>query len=355
MQHFITFPKIKQYNTIIQGIISGERFRGISETGDKIYDSEIILPKVKFKGTVKLHGCNSAICVQDDTLWLQSRENVITPIKDNYGFASFFSGKEKQTILSNLVTKIRLNYSISKERIICLFGEWVGPNVQKNVAISMIPSKLFFLFAIRVVDPERVIIDNNQEGTYKEDIWLPIDGIRDHSINLFNIEDYQTFELEVDLNDHKEPVAKMRDLVNEVERQCPVAKIFGVDGIGEGIVWTTMWKGIRIAFKTKGKEHAVTSHKDGSTVSADIEKLNSINEFADYSVTESRLNQGIEKVFGIQTILKERTGDFIKWMMNDIVTEEIETISSNNLSVRDIQSAICKKSKEWLHKKIDMG
>ncbi len=355
MSQFISFPKIGQYNTSIQGIISGERFRGISETGEKIYDNQVVLPKAIFKGTVKLHGTNSAIVMQNDELWLQSRENIITPIKDNCGFASFFSGEEKQSIIRDLIAKLRLIHFIPKERIICLFGEWVGPNVQKNVGISKIPSKSFFLFAIRVVDPERVITGDNQEGTYKEDRWLPIEGICNHSINMFNIEDYQTFDLEVDLNNPKEPVAKMQALVDDVERQCPVAKAFGIEGIGEGIVWTTMWKGVRIVFKTKGKEHAVTVHKDGGTVSADTEKLNSINEFGDYAVTEARLNQGIEKVFGADPLVKERTGDFIKWVMNDIVTEEINAISANNLSVREIQGVISKRCRDWLHKKIDLG
>lgn len=355
MLPFISFPKIGQYNSSIQGIISGERFRGISETGENIYDNEVVLPKAVFKGTVKLHGTNSAICVQGDTLWLQSRENIITPLKDNCGFASFFGSIAKQTVIFDIVNKLRLIHFIPKERIVCLFGEWVGPSVQKNVGISKLPSKSFFLFAIRVVDPERIIVGDNQEGTYKEDRWLPITDIRHNSINIFNIEDYQTYHLEIDLNNPKEPVEHMQALVDAVEKQCPVAKAFGIEGIGEGIVWTTMWKGIRIVFKTKGKEHAVTVHKDGGTIQADTEKLNGINEFVSYAVTESRLNQGIEKVFGNDPLVKERTGDFLKWIINDIVSEEMAAISSNGLSVRDIQGSISKKSKEWLHTKIDTG
>lgn len=353
MSQFITFPKIGQYNTIIQGIISGERFRGISAAGEKIFDGEAVLGKVKFTGTVKLHGTNSAIVVQGDEMWLQSRENIITPIKDNCGFASAFGSEEKKSIIMDAVACLRLSHLIPKEHIVCLFGEWAGPNVQKNVGISKIPAKSFFLFAIRVVDPERIITGENQEGTYKTDRWLRITGFRFPTIGIYNIEDYQTYELEIDLNDPKEPVVKMQALVDEVEKQCPVAKSFGVEGIGEGIVWTTTWKSNRLVFKTKGKEHAVTVHKDGGTVSVDTEKLNSINEFADYCVTESRLNQGLEKVFGVESAVKERTSDFIKWMMNDIVTEEIDAISSNSLSVRDIQGVISKKCRSWLHKKID--
>jgi hypothetical protein len=354
MPYFIPFPKIGQFNTIVQGIISGERFRGIDANGQKLFDTEVVLPSASFMGTIKLHGTNSAICAQNDTIWLQSRENVITPIKDNCGFASSFSGSEKQKIIFDIVEKLRADHNIAKDKIVCLFGEWVGPGVQKNVAISKLPSKSFFLFAIRVVNPERVITESNQEGSYKEDMWLPITGIRNHSINFFNIEDYQTYSLVIDLNDPKTQVAHIQSLVDAVEKQCPVSKAFGIEGIGEGIVWTTTWKGVRLVFKTKGKEHAVTVHKDGGTVQVDTERLNSLNEFATYAVTEARLNQGIEKVFGAEPLIKEKTGLFIKWITNDIVTEEIDAISSNGLSVKDIQGVIAKKAKEWLHNKIDM-
>lgn len=350
--HFISFPKIGQFNSTVQQIASEERFLGLDDKGDPMYDATKILPKITFKGTVKLHGTNSAVVVHNEEYWVQSRENIITPVKDNCGCAAHFYGTEKQTSIKNIVSKLREKYSIPVERIVVLFGEWVGPNVQKNVAISKLPQKSFFLFAIRVVSPERVITGDNQEGTYAEDRWLPIEGINDPTINVYNITDYQKYSVEIDLNDPSHIVSNLQALVDSVEKECPVSKAFGISGLGEGIVWETEWKGIRRIFKTKGKEHAVTVHKDGKTVHADTEKIKNIQEFAKYSVTESRLNQGLEKVFGQTAPSKEKIGDFIKWIVNDIVTEEIDAISKNGLSVKDVQGEICKASKEWLLKKI---
>lgn len=350
--HFISFPKIGPYNATIQQIASEERYLGLDEQGEPKYDATKVLPKVTFKGTVKLHGTNSAVAMAGDEYWVQSRENIITPVKDNCGCAAHFYGSEKQASIKNIVAGLRVKYNIPQERIVVLFGEWVGPNVQKNVAISKLPQKSFFLFAIRVVSPERIITGDNQEGTYAEDRWLPIDDIRDVSIHLYNMNDYPSFSVDIDLNDPSHIVSHLQSLVDAVEKECPVSKAFGISGLGEGIVWQTEWKGVRRIFKTKGKEHAVTVHKDGKTIQVDTEKLKNIQEFVNYSVTEARLNQGVEKVFGATTPTREKLGEFIKWITNDIVTEEIDAISKNNLSAREIQGEIAKKSRDWLLQKI---
>ena len=350
--HFIPFPKIGQFNATVQQIASEERFLGLDDKGEPVYDAIKILPKVTFNGTVKLHGTNSAVAMEGDEYWVQSRENIITPTKDNCGCAAHFYGSDKKESVKKIITGLRTTYNIAPDKIVVLFGEWVGPGVQKNVAISQLPKKSFFLFAIRVVSSQRVITETNQEGTYVEDQWLPITDIRDHSINLYNISDYQKYSVEIDLNDPSHIVSDLQALVDSVEKECPVSKAFGISGLGEGIVWEAEWKGIRRIFKTKGKEHAVTVHKDGKTVHADTEKIKNIQEFAKYSVTEARLNQGVEKVFGATPLSKEKLGAFIKWIVNDIMTEEIDAISKNNLSAKDVQGEISKMSRDWLLQKI---
>lgn len=349
---FVTYPKIGQYNTTIQNIITGERFVGFDASGNPIYDGQKQLGTVKFTGTVKLHGTNAAVCMQNDEYWVQSRENIITPVKDNHGCAAHFYGSEKKNIITNIIKDIRKKYEIDDDKIVTIFGEWAGPNVQKNVAISKLPQKSFFIFGIRALSKEKKIVDGNEEGVYVYDKWIPIEGIRDHSINLYNITDYQQFTIEVDMNNPSHIVDYIQGLVDAVEKECPVAKALGISGLGEGIVWTCEWKGIRRVFKTKGKEHAITVHKDGKTVHADTEKVKNIQEFANYSVTEARLEQGIEKVYGKEPLSKAKMGEFIKWITNDIVTEEIDAISKNNLSVRDVQGEISKKARDWLLKKI---
>src|SRR6185369_4011070 len=118
---------IGPYNATIQQIASEERYLGLDEQGNPKYDAFKVLPKVTFTGTIKLHGTNSAVVMAGDEFWVQSRENVITPTKDNCGCAAHFYGSEKQTSIKNIIDGLRTKYNIPKERIVVLFGEWVGP------------------------------------------------------------------------------------------------------------------------------------------------------------------------------------------------------------------------------------
>jgi hypothetical protein len=341
---FIAYPKIGQFKQIVQGITAHERYFGKDEQGNPIYDGDKVLPTITFKGTVKIHGTNAGICHKGDHVWFQSRENVITPIKDNAGFACAFSSSEKVAAIHELVNNIRQEHNIDSALTVVLFGEWAGGNIQKNVAMGKLP-KRFFLFGIRVVSDER-----EDDGGYVHDAWLPIENIRNHDIGIYNITDYQTYELVVDLNNAKDVLPVIQEVVEAVEKECPVAKAFGVSGLGEGVVWMTEHAGAIHRFKTKGKEHAVIAPKNKKAASVDTEKLKNVGEFVSYAVTPARLEQGIEKVFVSQGIdpSVSGTGDFIRWVLNDIVEEEIDAISENGLSVKDINSAVAKTSREWL-------
>jgi alpha-acetolactate decarboxylase len=85
--------------------------------------------------------------------------------------------------------------------------------------------------------------------------------------------------------------------------------------------------------------------------------MNSVNEFVDYSVTENRLNQAIEQVFtsnNLRTDIKN-TGDFIKWIMNDVLKEETDTLVKNNLIWKDVQGVIAKKASRWFKEYLDLN
>jgi hypothetical protein len=281
--------------------------------------------------------------VKNGEIAYESRDRTVTPIKDNYGFASYFSGQEKREKILRIYEEFVKNNNIDRNLIVCFFGEWVGPRVQKNVAISELPDKKFFLFAIRVVSEER-----NDVDSYRFDQWFSIENIRDHSINFHNIKDHKTYNLEVDLNDIKPSISELQKIVDEVENECPVAKSFGISGLGEGVVWTIKYNNLVHRFKTKGKKHAVTVHKENACAVFDTEKMESIEEFVNSTVTEARLHQALERVFGEDIIpTRAETGSFIKWIVKDIVDEEIDMISNSGLSVRELTGPIAKKSQKW--------
>lgn len=140
-------------------------------------------------------------------------------------------------------------------------------------------------------------------------------------------------------------------LTLQVEQECPVAKHFGVSGVGEGIVWSTEYKGSVHRFKVKGKKHSVSKVKTLAPV--DIEKINSVNEFVEYSVTQNRFDQALGEVFSDSEPTIKKMGDLIRWIVNDIAKEEIDTMSKNNLEPKDVNKYISTKVRDMFKKYLD--
>ena len=343
MKRFIRFPKIGQFRNVIQDIRLRLMYVGKDENDNPIYDTDKVLPKISFKGTVKVHGTNAGIGFHEDEIWFQKRTGIVTPEKDNAGFATFFSGSNKIEALKILRDQIRETLSIPKDHILVVFGEFAGERIQRGVAVSQLP-KSFYLFGIKSVEGA---------GEDVKVTWHPIKGFSNPEIRIFNIEDYETFEVELDLDYPKILQNKLVEITNAVEKECPVAKTHGVSGIGEGVVYTAFVEGNRHTFKVKGEKHSVTKNKTLAPV--DVEKIRNIEEFVEYAVTQNRLEQGIEQVFTSEgaTPTIRQTGDFIRWVSRDIASEEIDTLSKNNLTMRDVGSTLSRKAKDWFFKHLD--
>ena len=133
-------------------------------------------------------------------------------------------------------------------------------------------------------------------------------------------------------------------LTESVERECPSAMYFGVSGIGEGVVWRALWNNQVLRFKVKGEKRS--SSKVKTLASVDVEKVSSAVEFADNVVTDSRFNQAIENVFNGGSVDIKKLGDVIKWVMNDVLKEEIDTMAANNLEPKDVGKYVSQKVKE---------
>ena len=71
-----SYPKIGQLRNIIHSLRLRFQYVGKDENGDPIYDETRVLPIVKFVGTVKLHGTNSAFTNHGDEIGFQSRTNM---------------------------------------------------------------------------------------------------------------------------------------------------------------------------------------------------------------------------------------------------------------------------------------
>ena len=302
-----------------------------------------IRKSVKFRGTVKLHGTNSGVTHDglDNSLSAQSRSRVITPQSDNAGFAAFIAANEKD--IRHIFDDLRFKHSIPASNKLTLFGEWIGPGIQKGVAINKLPTKQWVLFAAKVTEGE--------DSSYMDIVPSLGDSYKD--IGIFSIKDSQTWELEVDFNDQiskEKAIVYFDELTKLVEEECPWAKKFGISGLGEGIVWKPIeehWGNSDLFFKTKGQKHKVTEKKSKKE-SLDPEVLKSIEEFVNFSVTENRLNQGLDYLKEMQLPIERRsTGHYLKWVANDIQRECSLELEDNDLEWKSVAKAVNERAKNF--------
>jgi hypothetical protein len=311
------------------------QFRNVISDVNHFYDGKE-KPIITFEATIKLHGSNAGVCYDGTNMWVQSRKNVITVEKDNAGFASFVESHKEwfEIILKDLYKE---GYVVS------LYGEWCGKGIQKGVAINEL-SKRFVLFAVKYTS----VVDEADHYYVKPKVSFPANDV-------YNIWDFKTWTIDIDFKNPGYAQNQIVEWVTEVEKECPFAKEFGISGIGEGIVFSAFGEDNhrRFIFKAKGEKHSASKVKTIAKI--DPEKMYSINEFVDYSVTENRLNQAIEQVFTItsEELSIKKMGDFLRWIVNDINREEADTMSSNELEPKDVNKYISTKARVWFMEYLD--
>ena len=344
LKHY-AFPSIEQFRNVIGNVNRAYNYVGQNVTDEPIYDPAIRKPVLKFVGTTKLHGTNFGIIIDipNEMVYYQSRENIISPFKDNAGSASYIASMQTEFVDSILASLNIVNITQKYDKI-AVYGEWCGGSIQKGVALNQL-EKMFVIFGIRLIDTET-------DGKF----WLNHSQLKHFRVEgkkVYNILDYPTWEIEIDFEN---PQLAQNDLVTiteEIERQCPVAKAFGAEGIGEGAVYTCVTPPYNnnsgFWMKVKGEKHQ--SSKVKTLASVDVEKLNSINEMLDSFVTESRCKQSIDKLkeAGLP-LTRASLGEYIRWIVNDIAKEEIDTILANGFEVKNLGKPISDRARTWFFK-----
>lgn len=346
------YPSIGQYRNIIKEIKDSSSYVGQDEEGNPIFDITKKAPTLTFTGTTKIHGSNGGVSFRFNDVGnfqCQSRTNIITPLKDNAGFAAYVHYNREAyidlfgEIEDQLYDTLRRNPQFYGAVI---YGEWCGGKIQKGVGINALP-KMFIVFGIKLLsdDPE-------EPNSWVSDSFLKEVVVDNPAINLYNVFTFGEWKIDIDFNEPEQMQNKLIDYTIAVEEECPVAKYFGVDkGTGEGIVWTCNYNGNVIKFKCKGEKHS--SSKVKILVPVDIEKVNSINELVCNVVTENRLLQGLDYLRENHIELSiENTGSFIKWINGDIVKEEIDLIIGSGFEIKEVMSPVSKKAKIWFFDKI---
>jgi hypothetical protein len=339
MKKHISYPKIAQFRNVVSNINREITFTGLDEDGNTIYDPSIKKPTLTFKGTVKLHGTNASVCFNSENgFWIQSRQNIITVENDNAGFA-FFAESHKIELCSLLDELINKHQIDTKIYTVSIYGEWAGKGIQKGVGISQL-DKAFYVFGVKVSKPQ-----DEEFNAY----WIDSSNVRNTECRIFNVEDYETYSVDVDFNMPQLAQNKFGEITEKVENECPISKSFGIDnGLGEGVVWSVEYKDSVHRFKVKGEKHSVSKVK--TLASVDIEKVNSIMEFVDYSVTENRFSQAMHEIFIYSEIDIKKLGNVIRWVIKDITSEEMDTMIENELEPKDVNKYISTKVREMFFK-----
>lgn len=333
---FKSYHKIGQFKDVVRNVRMKANFKGMDENMEPIYE-ETTKPDIFFMGTVKLHGTNAQISYDGKTMLAGKRGSLIDEeaLTEHFGFNQFVQVTHKQYFLE-LMSELHSKYCKENQQIM-LYGEYAGNGIQKNVGVSKL-EKAFYIFDCKVWDKDT---DKNE--------WLDISAWEFEVENIYNIHEFPTYRLEIDFNQPQNFQNKLIEITEAVEKECPVAKKFGVSGgVGEGVVWTGFWKDEKYIFKVKGEKHSTSKVK--TLASVDPEIVKSIYEFVEYAVTPNRVNQGIKEVTATD---KKDTPKLLKWVANDIISEEDDVLRANNLEWKQVAREVSVQVRQHFFSKLD--
>ncbi len=353
------FPKIRQYRDAVYDVRYRTQYTGTDDDGSPVLDyTKTDMPTLKYRGTVKLHGTNAAVVIeQGSNLVFQSRNRVITPENDNSGFAAAMSTPEMVLELLNFLSKLGDIYYpdiIGADDILnrtVVYGEWCGKGIQAGCAIHSLP-KMFVVFAIKVFIPQPV-------PTLFWSKWLDIQHLPvmpDDSM-IKTVTQFGFYEADIDFNnDIQDAPPLLLTITDNVEKQCPAGLALGAEGIGEGVVWRCITPGFessRFWFKVKGEKHSIRPRKD-RTQRTSPEKQARIEDFVRGAVSHSRLHQGIEYLVEMeQPIDRTSTGKFLSWVCKDILNEDKLIMEDAGLKKKDVSSYIGRVARDWYFTRLD--
>lgn len=298
---------------------------------------------VVYLGTVKLHGsCMSVVCTSD-ALVAQSRRAVITPDSDCYGFSTHISQPHVTKAVRAMERYIRSIEGIAESTPLVLHGEWVGPGIQKGVAVSQLPQKQWVIFGVATVEADgeqHFVPTPTFEAMYSADLLA--------EASIYSIMMVPVFgPLTINYADTGDISAKAQQIagwVEQVEQECPWGAKFGVKGIGEGIVFTPVSGPRELTFKAKGAKHKSDGTK-GEKIK--VEPVEGVDAFVRMFATTNRFDQGMELVAqgriqgsGSPTPYMKYMGAFLRWLHADIQREGAAELEVSNLTYKQVQGAI---------------
>lgn len=292
---------------------------------------------VAYRSKVKLHGSNCAVQIHlDGSIVCQSRTSILTPEDDYAGFAKWVKQNEAAW---------KDNHDNARAEVI-IYGEWVGPGVQKGVAVSEIPKKCFAVFAARPLDSNNVPLEDIL-WTEPEVLETVVAGIPDTYVL-----PWYSDPLEIDWTAPDQVLEVEAGLINKwvdnVEANDPwVEANFGVKGTGEGLVFYPVSKehlGVtnfnNLVFKAKGEKHRVVKAKAAVQVNLDV-AIN-VDQFVAMVLTEARLEQGARGEYE-----KKDLGKFLHWISGDVQKETKGEMEASGLTWEQVNKPLTTFARTW--------
>ena len=316
-------------------------------------DKEATSVPIPFEGSVKLHGTHADIVVHsDNTVVLQSK-NVpnITAANDNQGFAAAMADKTDVILeLRNQYLarwrELNVNIPLSSQYPVVIAGEWIGINIQKDVAISRLSRRF-------------VVISVNINNTWIQDTLYP--SIEAPSFSIYNISRGGTFNSTLYPDDIARTLTIVEPIAETIAISCPFAASFDIHGEGEGIVWKPSSSQLNpnpdLWFKTKSGRFKPTFAPVPKLLPfGQQEKRDAADAVATIWCTEERLQQGwdyMEEVGLLRDI--KGLGRYLKWIQTDILTEEKGYLEEARVDEGILRVSIAKIAKVWYISRVDMG
>lgn len=298
-------------------------------------DHQLPLPCLDYRAKIKLHGSNCAVQIHPDgTVLAQSRTQLLTPKADYKGFAAWV--ESQSAYFSALRAEVPW----------VVFGEWCGPGVEKGMAVSELPQKIFAVFALQM--------DMGAAAS----LWVePAEiqarlGILPQNMHVLPWENHGMLQIDyASEGSIEQAAALLNQQILEVEAEDPwIKRVFAISGLGEGLVmYPILGKGLhpelwaRQMFKVKGDKHRVAGKVAAQRLPTVSE---SPDAFVGQLLTEARLEQGLSVVCaGLRD--PRLTGKFLAWVLADVQKESKAELEVSGLHWAQVLPALQSHARHW--------
>ena len=301
---------------------------------------------IDMEGTVKLHGMHADIVFDlqapdsnEAAITFQSRNRICDLDSSQHGWPINIA--EHTSALHDLKNQVLNRYAdrdsttfLDTTKPLIIAGEYIGPKVQKDVAVSELP-------------PHFVILSVQINGVWQQDShYADIEALGANIINVQRVPPYVVKFDPSNLTLSNPALHEMQRLADEVEAECPFAASFGIKGRGEGIVWKLGtpegMASARYWLKTKGPQFG-PENRIKPISAADEKAKDDIDAAAAAWVSERRIEQAFEYLAEMGTPEQARKTTFINWIRADILKEEATEIEQMKKKIPGVEKTLKQK------------